>query len=414
MVAFRLRYRRWHEDSAPPLRKGPIFRVSTEAIGPLHMTQPPFTISVLMEEDDFNDLQNEIALQEGTRFPDLHRLQTAVVRFAVTRIVHGLKDGRFLEPPTGNILTIPVEAADLPAIRQLFQEKTCTYQIRQGRDLLCAVASPNDPTRRGVIGLQTVAPTSRDLCQTCALPDTDYVCSHLMHPEIQAMVQRGIIEYRELLSALCDLGKPEISRPSKCRAGGHDCWEWLVESELSRPFVPVSPLTLPEAFDYLDVCWRLAFGKRQSLVQPKSLTGVAMLSLPCATREELSARLSALVDVLNSLHIPNERLPDPSKVRPGTLNRLQACLKGCLYAAEYPACEHAITVLRAVIDLRDCFQHGATARELPTLCSQLALPFPLPAWGETWECLRGIVTGALGVIREAIRRYADAETGTPS
>jgi len=33
------------------------------------MTQPPFTISVLMEEDDFNDLQNEIALQEGTRFP---------------------------------------------------------------------------------------------------------------------------------------------------------------------------------------------------------------------------------------------------------------------------------------------------------------------------------------------------------
>ena len=95
MVAFRLRYRRWHEDSAPPLRKGPIFRVSTEAIGPLHMTQPPFTISVLMEEDDFNDLQNEIALAAGDQAPNLLLLQTAVVRFAVARIAQGLKDGLF-------------------------------------------------------------------------------------------------------------------------------------------------------------------------------------------------------------------------------------------------------------------------------------------------------------------------------
>ena len=73
---------------------------------------------------------------------------------------------------------------DLSAIRQLFQEKTCTYQIRQGRDLLCSVASASDPTRREQTGLQTVAPTSRALCRTCKLPDTDYICSHLMHPEV--------------------------------------------------------------------------------------------------------------------------------------------------------------------------------------------------------------------------------------
>jgi hypothetical protein len=97
-------------------------------------------------------------------------------------------------------------------------------------------------------------------------------------------------------------------------------------------------------------------------------------------------------------------------VKSGTLNRLQACLKGRLDAAEYLACEYAFTVLRAVNDLRISFQHSATARDLPTVCDQLSLPYPLPAWGETWEWLRGIVAEALRDIREAIRRDADLRT----
>ena len=52
---------------------------------------------------------------------------TAVVRCTVAQITQGLKDGLFLEPPTHNTFTVPVEAADLPAIQQLLQEKTCTY-----------------------------------------------------------------------------------------------------------------------------------------------------------------------------------------------------------------------------------------------------------------------------------------------
>jgi hypothetical protein len=309
------------------------------------------------------------------------------VRFAVTRITQGLKDGRFREPPTRNTLTLPVEADDLPTIQQLLQEKTCAYQVRQGRDLFCSAASADDPTRRVQTGLQTLAPTSRDFCQVCALPDTDYVCSHLLHPEVAGKANKGKLYARELRGALCDLGNREIDQPSKCRAGGHLCWEWLVEAELERPAIPVSPLTLPEAFDYLDVCWRLAF-ERKPLVRVKNLTGVAMLSLPCATHEELIARLSALADVLNSLDIPDTLLPEPSKVQPGTLNRLQACLKGRLEAAEHPGCDHAIALLRAVMSLRVSFQHSVTARDLPTVCFQLSLPFPLPAWGETWERLR--------------------------
>ena len=118
-------------------------------------------------------------------------------------------------------------------------------------------------------------------------------------------------------------------------------------------------------------------GRSNPSSRPNNLTAVAMLSLSCATREELSARLSALADTLNSLDIPETRLPELPTAQRGALNRLQECLKKYLDEAEYPACEHAITVLRAVNDLRVSFQHSVTAHNLLTVCTQLLLPFPL-------------------------------------
>ena len=146
MVTFRLRYYQWDDnlnlDGA--CGEGPIFHVYTGA------TDLAFAIAVFMAAADVSMLRQEIALQEETRSPSNDPLRTAVVRFAVARIAQGLKDGLFLAFPThAPPFPLPVEEADLPAIRQLLQAKTCTYQTRQGRDLLCSVASVNDPTRRG-------------------------------------------------------------------------------------------------------------------------------------------------------------------------------------------------------------------------------------------------------------------------
>src|SRR4029453_6229118 len=138
-------------------------------------TQSIHAIQVLVEDTAFIDLQGTKALQQEIRFPN-GPLQTAGVRFAVARITQGLNDGLFLEPPTHNTFTVPVEAADLPAIQQLLPEKTCTYQIRQGGNLLCSAAISTNPTRRAQTGLQTLAPTSRVLCRMCMLPDTDHFC----------------------------------------------------------------------------------------------------------------------------------------------------------------------------------------------------------------------------------------------
>ena len=182
MVAFRIRYYQWdgnlNLDGARG--EGPIFHIYTGA------TDLAFAVAVFVAAADVSMLRQEIAVQEETRFPQ-RLLPTAVRRFAVQRIAQGLKDGRFLPQPPGADLWMRVEEDALPAIRQLLQEKTCTYQIRQGRDLLCSAASADDPTRRGQIGLQTFAPTSRVACRACALPDTDYVCSHLMNPEVRGV-----------------------------------------------------------------------------------------------------------------------------------------------------------------------------------------------------------------------------------
>ena len=170
MVVFRLHYGLWYTDPDHSLREGSIFCIYVGDPEHARNTNPYGGYRF------HRSAGYEGFAARGSGFLD-GPLQTAVVRFAVARITHGLKDGLFLEPPTHNTFTVPVEAADLPAIQQLLQEKTCTYQIRQGGNLLCSAAISTNPTHRAQTGLQTLAPTSRVLCRTYALPDTDYVCS---------------------------------------------------------------------------------------------------------------------------------------------------------------------------------------------------------------------------------------------
>src|SRR5262249_8580459 len=153
------------------------------------------------------------------------------------------------------------------------------------------------------------------------------LCSHCMHPEVIGTGARGLLQSRQLLGALCDLGRSEVSQPIRCHAGGHPCWERIVEQEVEALAVP-SALTLPEAFDFLDTCWRLAFGKKQALLRLRNVTGTVMLSLPCATRDEFNTRLSALADMFKSMDVPDELLPKERRqiAKDQTFSRLLACL----------------------------------------------------------------------------------------
>src|SRR5262245_22063053 len=72
-------------------------------------------------------------------------------------------------------------------------------------------------------------PTTRSVCAGCALPDSDGICSHFMHPTIKG--SQTVTGYKRLLvERYCDLNRPEIEKePSRCRVGGHSCWERIVD-----------------------------------------------------------------------------------------------------------------------------------------------------------------------------------------
>jgi hypothetical protein len=154
---------------------------------------------------------------------------------------------------------------DVPHLLSLVRDKFCEYQTKARRDLFCVAATKDDRTADKVIDGRRAAPTSRALCRACSLPSTDYICSHLLHPGITAITtDRGVAD-RRAIDALCDQARTEVAQLHPCHAGGHECWQRLLDVEALAP-APISPLTLPESFDTLDAMWRLAFGKKMRLV----------------------------------------------------------------------------------------------------------------------------------------------------
>jgi hypothetical protein len=170
--------------------------------------------------------------------------------------------------------------------------------------------------------------TSRPICITCSLPDASYLCSHLSHAAVSS---RGaaITPMRYAAAALCERARPEIDDPSRCRPGGHPCWERILEPEIESVEMPSSPLALHEAFGYLEAVWRLAFGSNHGLLRLTSMTDIAQLSQPCRTRSEFESMMSALAAVLKAMNIPEDLFPGgvSNLERDHTLERIKVCLK---------------------------------------------------------------------------------------
>jgi len=181
----------------------------------------------------------------------------------------------------------------------LIDNKNCDYQQPFGRDLMCTAAFPSDQTASQTWNGRRIAPTSRAICRECALPESDVLCSNLLHPAVTGELRASGLTMRRVLSVVCDLGRSEaVIDVSGCRAGGHSCWERHVVAEPAAA-EPVSPLGLPEQFDVLDAYWRLSFGKRFRLLDLTTATGTASLALPCGSRAEFESRLSALADIID-------------------------------------------------------------------------------------------------------------------
>src|ERR1700686_1766913 len=98
----------------------------------------------------------------------VRRMNDAVARFGLQRAKEMLEREAEFE----GIHTIPLQPQDMADVVRLYLTKTCTYQVLNGRDLFCSVASPGDETAVATDGIRAL-PLRRVqfvLPATCPLP----------------------------------------------------------------------------------------------------------------------------------------------------------------------------------------------------------------------------------------------------
>ncbi len=314
-------------------------------------------------------------------------------------------------PETRENLEFELQEPELVMIAELALAKSCDYQVSRGRDLFCSAADKHaDETRVSEEGARALAPTSRPLCRRCELPDTDFICSHLLFPRVVgSILLEGTSDpmvatfKRRLLGSFCDIDEKCVGTGANCRPGGNPCWERQVSPEAPRAATPVSPRELPTALDFLDVTWRLAFGR--PLLRIRSAESVAGLVLPCSTRADFAQRLSELADLIKLMDIADDLLSDDKKTlnKSETLNRIRAAI--ALRSGEEQAkrSDEAIKALQAINKARWAHQHSAASADLPVALTELGIRYPIEDYGQAWAAVRALAVESLSVIRKVVQ-----------
>lgn len=226
----------------------------------------------------------------------------------------------------------------------------------------------------------------------------------------------GIIG-RRVMTAICDKGQRDrVQSVGACQAGGHDCWQRIVEVE-APAVTPVSPLELAEAFDVLDAAWRLAFDRKKTpLLALSTVATPAALSLGCATRAEFETRLSDLADLIDRIKVDEallrprsdeEMKKDKDQLR-ASLNRMVDCLHHHLPATQHRAVDAAIKTLRTIRGARNAEQHGITeGGGLTAKLRELGIHDAPPNWTGAWDVVRARAVGALTSLRHELMAYVN-------
>ncbi len=173
----------------------------------------------------------------------------------------------------------------------------------------------------------------------------------------------------------------------------------IIQPPPARSPILQSSLGLPEAIDYLDVVWRLRFGRK--LVSLPGAEKTVELASPCATSEEFRSRVSAIADLLSRIDVPD---PDQGlETREGSLSRLDSFLQTRLDDVASSRVTDAIEILRAVTSIRASSQHHGAHPRGARGFDALGVPYPPNDWGEAWAHVQLATIDALNTIRDEVR-----------
>lgn len=187
---------------------------------------------------------------------------------------------------------------------------------------------------------------------------------------------------------------------------------WIMPAQPVAVPESVSPLSLVTAFDYLDVVWRLRFGRQ--LVYVPSAERATRLTLDAATADEFDSRLSALGEMFKGLDVPGTGA--------GTFDRMRAFLNAKLPTEAMARVTPAIATLQKVTHIRNAGQHVGASRQAAEALPTLGITFPIVDHQTAWRAVQAHVVQALDTLRveihttipRASRRLTEAgDSGTP-
>jgi hypothetical protein len=168
--------------------------------------------------------------------------------------------------------------------------------------------------------------------------------------------------------------------------------EWLTPPAGSpEPLYP-SPLSLPEAIDYLNAVWRLHAD--HTLLRIGRAEAAAKLGLDAATVDEFESRLSALCAILDGLTLPGT---DGHK-----LTDLDTYLHRELSDESAGRASEAVADLRALFGLRVWRQHEGTEYRAANAMARLGITLPVYDWGAAWQQVQARAVAALSALREEV------------
>ena len=335
-------------------------------------------------------------------------LNDALFRWGVRRVEAILAGGSPAWDPAVPSTRLVIGEEDFADVARAWGPKHCDLQLQQPRRLICTAAIQNDPSALSTEGLITYAPTSDSLCRGCSLPDSTYVCAHLINPEVTSVVtdQQGVVR-RSLIGAMCQLGRDEIERPEHCHAGGHACCERIMATE--GPLSEQSPLSIHATIDYANAAWRASsLSGHQHLFRHRSAEILGDLTQPCTTRAEFRDRVSELDNVFKSIEAPADDPSFSDAVRAaGPLVRMKHLLVAKLEAIPDPTAAGGVREdfgrLIAVSKIRTAIQHVETRDvDLPTALAFFGIAYPPSDWGLAWGRVSAAVVASLASVAQTL------------
>ena len=167
----------------------------------------------------------------------------------------------------------------------------------------------------------------------------------------------------------------------------------------TQPAVAPDPMALPEAFDHLDLAWRLI--KSNRLIDSTQVVRGASLMQAVTTAEQFESRCSAVKDILDRMNVPAPDLLPANAAGWKSLRRLQHHISA-LDRERAATVVAAVKVLQNIALLRDAQQHGGMGERAASARTALGLSRFTGTWAQDWATVQVKAIEALRILREVL------------